>query len=437
MKKLILAVIILFPFFTSAQNLQIQSVTVPTTASSCTDTKIAVAYQVNCINFPKDSVVFDVMGDTIFIDVYYMELAICLPAIAFNIDTVNVGMIPDGSYTVIARGFLNFNGVSSFTNQQTNSGLNVISCCDANAEISSISDTICLPDTIQVNSINSGTAVGYDWFINNSLVDTSSGFILPLSTTGSYDIKLIVEGASGCVDSVEASFNVGGVNQFSIGNDTTICNSSSISIDAGIWSSYNWNTGDTSQTIITGNAGIYGVSVIDNWNCEYSDSIEVIYAPLPFIDFGPDDTTICFFEFPYIVDAYVPSYTYLWHDGSTDSVFVLDTAGYATCTVTNSFGCTNFDSIYVFLDLCLGTKNLLDNGIKVFPNPTSNYIQVELDADLKTTQIEIHDLNGRQYLSITITEPTQRITVSAFPKGTYILSLRSNGTIINEIIVIE
>jgi hypothetical protein len=61
-----------------------------------------------------------------------------------------------------------------------------------------------------------------------------------------------------------------------IGNDTTICDNASITLDAGSgYSSYLWGTGSTVQTINVNSSGTYGVTVTDNNNCSGSDNIAI------------------------------------------------------------------------------------------------------------------------------------------------------------------
>jgi gliding motility-associated-like protein len=69
--------------------------------------------------------------------------------------------------------------------------------------------------------------------------------------------------------------------EFDIGNDTTISMGSTILLDAGEgYSEYYWSTGETSQIIEVNTAGIYSVTVANQYGCPAVDEIEVN------VDFG-------------------------------------------------------------------------------------------------------------------------------------------------------
>ncbi len=62
----------------------------------------------------------------------------------------------------------------------------------------------------------------------------------------------------------------------SLGNDTTICDDASLTIDAGSYNSYNWSNGANTQTIEVFATGAYSVNVTDDNGCEATDDINVV-----------------------------------------------------------------------------------------------------------------------------------------------------------------
>ncbi len=72
------------------------------------------------------------------------------------------------------------------------------------------------------------------------------------------------------------------VTPVNIGNDTAICQGEEITFDAGkIYHSYLWYNGNTSQKITTHTGGLIWVQVMDENNCQSSDSLQLNIIPLP------------------------------------------------------------------------------------------------------------------------------------------------------------
>ena len=65
--------------------------------------------------------------------------------------------------------------------------------------------------------------------------------------------------------------------------------------------------------------------------------------------------------------------------------------------------------------------NDFTNSINIFPNPSSQYINVTIDTEMKAV---VFDLLGKELISENI---TGRLDISSLEKGTYILNL-TDGT---------
>lgn len=134
-----------------------------------------------------------------------------------------------------------------------------------------------------------------------------------------------------------------------LGNDTSICSSSSLVLDAGSpGATYLWNTAATTQTISVGTTGTYYVDVSQN-GCTASDTINVSIGAGSLADLGPD-TGLCKGG-NIVLDAGNLGSDYLWSDGSTkqtltikDTMFV--SGGYFSVKVSQG-NCTDEDTIKV------------------------------------------------------------------------------------------
>jgi PKD repeat protein len=116
------------------------------------------------------------------------------------------------------------------------------------------------------------------------------------------------------------------------------------------FTSYTWNTGDTTSSIVVNSLGSYWVTTLDVFGFTSSDTIEVNYLPDLTI-FSPD-TTICFGDTLVLNTSLNNSiHTFVWSDLSTDSLLKVTQPGSYYLTVTDSLGCfINTDTLDVLVD---------------------------------------------------------------------------------------
>ncbi|MCD4731361.1 MAG: gliding motility-associated C-terminal domain-containing protein [Bacteroidales bacterium] len=151
-----------------------------------------------------------------------------------------------------------------------------------------------------------------------------------------------------------------------LGNDTTICVGDSIVLSAGsMFDEYLWQDGSSDSSIVVNEPGIYWVECITDYGCTVSDTIEINFSPL--FEFG-NDTTICVGD-TLIYNAGSGFAEYLWHDGSTDTAFVVSAPGtyLIWVFVTDNIGCTNSDTVNVTIindttDVFLGNDTTICYG---------------------------------------------------------------------------
>ena len=123
-----------------------------------------------------------------------------------------------------------------------------------------------------------------------------------------------------------------------LGNDTSFCAGTSITLTATSgWSSYLWGNGTTTASNSITSGDTTWVRVTNSSGCAAFDTIVVSEDPSPAI-IMPDTIGICNGMSATLVANNDPSYTYLWSNGSTDSTIMVSVAGsyYVTVTGTNS-----------------------------------------------------------------------------------------------------
>ncbi len=124
--------------------------------------------------------------------------------------------------------------------------------------------------------------------------------------------------------------------------DSAICDGETIILATGVYNTYLWSTGDTTQTIEVDSTGSYWVTVTNNFGCEgTSNAFDVVANPLPEVSVEADGpTTIC--NDGEVTLSAIGDGPYLWSSGdTTQSILVTAEGTYfvqATDTVTGCVG---------------------------------------------------------------------------------------------------
>ncbi len=127
--------------------------------------------------------------------------------------------------------------------------------------------------------------------------------------------------------------------------NTILCGSSTVQLSAPAGFTYNWSTSETTQTITTGTAGNYTVT-ISNGTCTspVSDAITVsavVVLPKPTITVT-GNTALCNGAFT-VLSAPVSPF-YLWSNGATNQQITVTTAGNYSVQVGNAANCLSVAS---------------------------------------------------------------------------------------------
>ena len=75
------------------------------------------------------------------------------------------------------------------------------------------------------------------------------------------------------------------------------------------------------------------------------------------------------------------------------------------------------------------TKNieLPDTKIKLFPNPTADFVNIELHGDMQIANITIYKINGKKVLHQQINSQQTQLNVSSLASGIYIIEGYTQG----------
>jgi hypothetical protein len=233
-----------------------------------------------------------------------------------------------------------------------------------------------LSDTIAVTVLaGPNVDLGPDFGICTNETDTldaGAGFTSYLWSDGSTAQTLPVDGAAlgagifpynvtvtdvnGCTDADTVFVQVFTPPTVSLGADTAICPSQTVTLDAGVFNSYLWQDGSTTRTYLVDGSvvgvgiGTYSVTVTNIQGCQGFDTVQVEVLNDLVVSLGAD-TSICYDDSITLAPGAYSSY--VWQDGSTASTFGVSGAsagagtGTYSVTVSDVNGCTGTDTVDV------------------------------------------------------------------------------------------
>ncbi len=198
-------------------------------------------------------------------------------------------------------------------------------------------DTMLCPGaSLILNAANSGAS--YLW---NTAATTQTQAVL---SAGTYLVT--VTNSNGCIGRDTIIISAGSNPAVTLGNDTSLCPSVSLTLNAGnSGSTYLWNNAATSQSITATSVGTYSVRVTNAQGCIGLDTIGISALAAPVVNLGRD-TVLCTGS-TITLDAGNGGSSFLWSTGATTQTTIANAAGTYTVRVTNAQGCAARDTIVV------------------------------------------------------------------------------------------
>ena len=243
-------------------------------------------------------------------------------------------------------------------------------------------DTCVIPASYSLVNSSVG-AIFNSWDLGNGASSNSTNFNYSYTSSGSYDISLLVMNQFGCLDSLTSSVNVSPVPQVSFNYaklDSCILPSNySFTNTSTGGNSYLWSF-DTIANSIQNNPffsfnddGIYQVSVLATNSLGCSDSaIDYInVSPIPIANFSLDTTIGCepFNAIFTNNSQYSNFYNWDFNDGNTGSFL----------NGSHVFQNSGNYTVKLVVEDVNGCKDSIFENVNVYPSPVSNYTYTATD----------------------------------------------------------
>ncbi|MEM9920934.1 MAG: T9SS type A sorting domain-containing protein [Bacteroidota bacterium] len=207
---------------------------------------------------------------------------------------------------------------------------------------------------------------------------------------------------------------------------------------------FNWNNGETTQSIDNLPAGNYIVQIQDAAGCSFVTSFVINQPQEIFIDFQDVKPTMGQGNNGSLtanVSGGATPYTYLWNTGSMDLKISNLSEGTYYLTVTDGNGCEKIDS-FELTTFTVGLEELQSlQRFDLYPNPTQGRTHVLLEFDrAEAFRLEVFDLVGQRiYTYAEKSRQLQKeIYLDQFPAGTYLVRVRTDrGQAVRKLVLME
>ena len=197
---------------------------------------------------------------------------------------------------------------------------------------------------------------------------------------------------------------------------------------------YLWSdpSNQLSQTASGLCSGSFNVTVTDNNGCVSTELITII---------EPQPILVNIWQYDDMLEATSGFVSYQWLDEQLNPIiseisneFYPTSPGEYSVEVTDSNGCSTISYAISFV---ASSVNFNDITFEVYPNPTTNYINIE-GATL-ISEIEVYNTIGDNIISILNNLSANRIKIdlSNQPKGIYFLRINHSKQLINHKIVLQ
>ena len=178
---------------------------------------------------------------------------------------------------------------------------------------------------------------------------------------------------------------------FNLGNDTSICSTGSIILDATTTNAtYLWQDGSNSSQYTVTQSGQYWVS-INQEGCFSFDSISISLFETPISTI--EELVFCTETDSKTLHAkYDDSYTYLWQDGTTNSYDIIYTEGVYSVEISNF--CGSSTSEFIVENAQCFCEVYIPNSFTPDGNENNNDLAVFSICELSQYQFEVFDRWG-------------------------------------------
>ena len=278
---------------------------------------------------------------------------------------------------------------------------------------------VCKQQSVLLNAW--GDEGSYLW----STGDTTAQIEFWATTAREISVTLTTE--IGCVSTDTISVTMKNAILLGLEGDTSFCRGAAYTAPQG-FSYYKWEYNFIEGADITPQlSGDYVINVIDTFGCPSKDTLSVIIKHTPSINF--EESYTIFRDQTIILGVSSNYNTYLWNDGQTgyQKIFSGEDLNFGENIVwlsSTTDECAMSDTTIINVLDAININDISNSiGFEIYPNPTSNYINI---VTLENSKFEIIDSKSVIVYSGQLNSGTNKIDLNNYSEGLYFVKLTNN-----------
>jgi len=99
---------------------------------------------------------------------------------------------------------------------------------------------------------------------------------------------------------------------------------------------------------------------------------------------------------------------------------------------TNMYGCNNVSDLILKFEVCIGISDNVVTDFEMYPNSSQGEVYIELPLITKEVVITVHDVTGKQLITLQPDNKTTRIDFSSFSDGFYLIKYQIGNQIVTK-----
>ena len=286
---------------------------------------------------------------------------------------------------------------------------------------------LCMGETTTLTVNGAGT---YTW---NSSLGTSAGSSLVANPPSSMVFTVSSQNGNSCITTSLMSVSVLPPSVFTVSGNSVVCEGSSINLTAGGVSTYTWlgasgPMATTSTINLNPPVGISSYTLLGNnpsLTCVGQLPLSITVTPKPVLAVvGP--TLVCLGDVVGYLATGASNYTWTSAAGSfTGNVFSTAVQGPLSYTIQGNNAtqpdCAGSLVLNVTVNLCVGLNENHQDGIRMFPNPCSDKLEIE---SVEAFDLRVLDVQGKVVMTGFAEAGITRFDVKDLNPSIYVVELR-------------